>query len=348
MSGGTIVLFILAAVSWLLLLAFINGYAGEEAHGDAAVGVALSFFAAVFFICLTWLWLGLLLLKAAGQGLTPPWAGTTAAILVPASAAAAAVAALYLTGGSAPQWPVAVPIAVPVLIAGYAGCLYQSGARAFVTGTPAGLTIWGTILVLTLAPLSPLAARYSDDLSSRAASQRAQAVWDAQDRERRHDEYLTKLQAMTADQPLPEWYPLLNPQNGVRAEALEALRHVERRQADVEMGLNCGIPAVFALVPELDLKVTPELCEAGDGFLQKDAQRSRRGPQSDAAPYVLTADATARLDVIRWLATHGCDWGGGIEALRAAAGTWTDSPDRRKYFVLLDELKRESGAKAQP
>ena len=60
---------------------------------------------------------------------------------------------------------------------------------------------------------------------------------------------LVKLRAMKPAAPLTEWYALLDEQSGVRQEALQALRRVPRRQADIQDMLAYGIPMAMILVP---------------------------------------------------------------------------------------------------
>ncbi len=60
---------------------------------------------------------------------------------------------------------------------------------------------------------------------------------------------LAKLATMTPDMPLTDWYPLLDVEGGVPSEALEALRHIERRQSDIEFLLSKGVPRAMMLLP---------------------------------------------------------------------------------------------------
>jgi hypothetical protein len=338
MGIGATVLFILTAFSWLLMMVCLNGFAGVDARGDQAMGVALSFFAALVFTCLTWLWLGFLLLTVSSQGIAPAWVGITAMILVPASGAAA-LAALYLVGGPHPRWPAATLAAVPVLIAAFALALYRPALRPLASGG-AGTAIWGVIMILTIAPWPALAARLRQKQEAKEERRQAQQAWDKQERERKRAESLAKIKVMPADAPIPSWYELLDPENGAREEALEALRHVERRQSDIQEMLHYGIGVSMSLAPLLDLKPTPGLCEAARAYLTKHAKGSRRRPQNEPIPFELDKYEAASLDGIRWFASRGCDCRQQIEELQAAAQTQLDSPDRRKFLAALDEIRR--------
>ena len=257
------------------------------------------------------------------------------------------MAALYLVGGPAPQWPLITPVAVPVLMAGYVLCLYRPGTRELVGGA-AGMAAWAVILILSVAPWPAVAGRMRQNAGKKEERARAQALWEQQDKERRRMEGLAKLKDMAADAPIPSWYELLDPQNGVRAEALEALRHVERRQSDIEEMLGYGITASMALLPELDLKATPQLCEAAKTYLRKNAKDSRRRPQNEPVPFELTSYEKASLEGIRWVALHGCDCTAEIEVLQDSARTQLDSADRKTFLGVLDEIKHQARTKPQP
>jgi hypothetical protein len=138
---------------------------------------------------------------------------------------------------------------------------------------------------------------------------------------------------------LVEWYPLLDPENGARAEAIEALKKVPRRQSDVVEGLTYGIPAIMKLVPDLDLKPTPELCEAAQAYLAKSAKGLRLGKREPVA-FPAEAYDVDGLAGLRWFRAHGCNCDEGIAALDAVVRTYLDSPDRQKLLTGLSDLKQ--------
>jgi len=83
----------------------------------------------------------------------------------------------------------------------------------------------------------------------------------------RREKALAKLRAMTADQPLEQWVSLLEPENGVRAEVIKALRKVDRRQEDIEQLArhNSIILAAVALQRDPRFHLESGACQATSG-----------------------------------------------------------------------------------
>jgi hypothetical protein len=155
---------------------------------------------------------------------------------------------------------------------------------------------------------------------------------------------LAKLQTMK-DAPVVEWYSLLEEGSGVRPQALEALRRVGRRQADIEEMLRYGIIRGMVLLPELDLKATPQLCQAARTFLLKNAKESRVRPKQDPRPYDVDSGAEQALPAMRWLIANGCNCDEGIAALEVSVESHIDSPARQKALASLAALSHAPGQK---
>jgi hypothetical protein len=196
-------------------------------------------------------------------------------------------------------------------------------------------------LILSLSPWPALIAKVSADAGQRIARVKGQEEWELHQAARNRPANLVKLQAMTPDQRLMDWYPLLDPSSGVRPEALEALRHVERRQADIEDMLSYGILMAMMLLPELDLQPTPQLCSSAQTFLLKAAKESRVRPKQDPRPYEAGSYADQSLPGIRWLVAHGCDCDEGIAALEAATQSYIESPARNQAVAALAQLRKK-------
>lgn len=343
MGNGGIVLLLLTAVAWVLLAEVLKTVVGVYAPGDQDIFLGLRWILAYALICGLWLCLGGLLLMASEQPAMPRWVGLAALVLDPASAAAA-LAGLYLVQGSATRWMLAIPLVVPPLIAAYVFSLYQPALRATIAGPVGTAAVWASVLFLSVAVWPALSRRLNEESEQAVKREQVQAAWNDRERERKHDESLAKLQAMTPDRHLTDWYSLLDPQNGVRDQALAALRKVPRRQADVEEGLNYGIPAIMRLVPELDLTPTPKLCEAGRTYLRITADGLRL---KDREPYPYTAmdylDWTC--DGVRWFEANGCNCDKGVTAIETAIRTYSDSVDRQKVLASLAGLKQRLGAR---
>jgi hypothetical protein len=272
----------------------------------------------------------------------PGWASAAAAILYFASGAAVAVA-FYLVQKPGRVWPVIVPVLLPPILAFYVFALYQSSLRQFASGSPASLAVWGTVLALTLAPWPALVRHMNEKRASTIESAKAMEEWQAQEKAKKRAENLEALRAMKPDQPLTDWYNLLDESSGVQTEAIEALKHVERRQRDIEEMLTYGIPRAMMLIPDLDLKPTSQLCEAARAYLLKNAKGSRIRPKQDPVRY--TADGGTYLERsltgVRWLQSHGCDCEEGLAAVQASIETYLDSPDRQKALAAIAELRKK-------
>ena len=337
-SGAT--LLVLELACWLIMLLCLFNVTGKEVHGDASVGHAFTWFAAMAFAGLTWLWLGGLLLKTGTEGMLPAWAGGAAVVLFLVSGAAAA-AAMFLLQEPARVWPVIVPVLIPPLLGFYVLALYQASLRPFFFAGTGGLAIWVAVLALTLAPWPALFLKLNRDRLRAGEDVKAAAAWKVQERARIRTENLAKLQAMTPDKPLMHWYELLDEDSGVRPEALEALRHVERRQADIEDMLAWGVLRAMMLVPDLDLKATSQLCEAARTFMLKHAKESRVRPKQDPREYAAGDYVEPSLAGVRWLIAHGCDCDEGVAAMQASVETFLDTPDRKAALNALAGLRRK-------
>jgi hypothetical protein len=340
LGAGGFALLALTILCWLIHIGSLIGASGPHASGDAAFGQGFSWFVSLVFGFLTWLWLGGLLLKAGTQGVLPPWGSLAAVILYVASAAAIA-AVLYLLEGSAQTWPNIIPGAIPPILAFYVLALYLPALRPPFSSTGGSAAVWGVVLILTLAPWPAFITKVSSEAGR--SSRRAKEMEEIQVQQRAENraKNIEKLQAMTPQQPLTDWYPLLGPDSGVSAEALEALRHIDRRQADIQDMLTWGIAKAMMLLPDLDLKATPQLCAAAQTFLLKTAKDWRVRPKQDPRPYQPSDYLDPFLPGIRWLVWNGCNCDEGIMALEASVGSYIESPDRNKAVADLANLRKK-------
>jgi hypothetical protein len=338
LGAGGVALLILALICWVIQLIFLFSVIGRDVHGDAVVGQAYGWIAACLFGGLSWLWLGGLLLKAGSQGAMPGWVSLPAVILYLGSGAAGVVA-FYLMQDPKRVWPMIIPVLIPPIVAFYAFALFCAPLRGFFAGLVGSATVLGVILILVIAPWPAFFRALDNSRANRAEHAKAQKEWEVQERARKRAENLPKIQAMTEANRLMDWYPLLDPENGVRDEAFEALRHTERRQSDIEDMLGWGVPMAMYLLPDLDLKGTPKLCEVAKAYLLKSAKESRIRPKQDPAKYPAGDIFEKSVPAIRWLMARGCDCDEGIAALEATVLSYLDSPDRQTALATLAELR---------
>ena len=338
LGAGGIALLVLALICWVIQLIYLFSVIGRDVHGDAVVGQAYGWIAACLFGGLTWLWLGGLLLKAGSQGMMPTWANLPALILYLGSGAAGVVA-FYLMQDPRRVWPVIIPVLIPAIVVFYVFALFYAPLRSLFAGTAGTAAIFSAILILVIAPWPAFFLALSEQHANRAENAKAQTEWEVQERARKRAENLPKIQAMTEANMLMDWYPLLDPENGVRDEAFAALRHMERRQSDIEDMLGWGVPVAMYLLPDLDLKPTPKLCEAGKAYLVKHAKETRIRPKQDPAPYPSNDVFEKSVPAIRWLMAHGCDCAEEITALEGTVLSYLDSPNRKAALATLAELR---------
>ncbi|SPE33642.1 conserved membrane hypothetical protein [Candidatus Sulfopaludibacter sp. SbA3] len=338
LGTNIIVLLLLTVITWLVLAADLSSVVGVVAPGDQDIFLGLRWILACLLICATWLWIGGLLLVAGGQDALPKWGIPSALILCPASAAAA-LAALYVVSESNMRWPLAIPLAIPPLIAAYVVSLCLPSLRTILAGPSVHATVWGIVLILSIAIWPPVTQQRREKAARAVQRAREFAAAALQEKERKHAENLARLQAMTPGQHLVNWYNLLDPESGVRPEALVALRTVPRRQGDVEEGLALGVPAIMKLVPELDLKPTPALCQSAQSFLQT-AAKGMHIRHREPYPYEADEGLNGSFAGVRWFLAHGCNCDEGLAALQTVIQTYLDSPDRQKVLAALADLKQ--------
>jgi hypothetical protein len=342
MSTNGVVLLVLTVVTWVMLSAVLSSVIGVDGTGDRDIFLGLRWILAGVLICGLWAWLGGPLFVARGQGTLPAWARVAAVILVPASAASA-FGGLYLSSQLAVRWPMTVAMSVPALIAGYVILLYLPSLRrvagpAVLGGAVLGGAVWGAVLILSIVLWPAVSRHVHENDARRTVRDKEYAAATAQRNSETRSANLAKVKAMSPDQPLSDWYSLLEPENGVRSEALEALKTVERRQSDVEYLLTVGIQAPMILVPDLDLKYTLELCQSAQAFLRKTAQGIRITDRSPH-PYQSNKYLEASLRSIPWFSAHGCNCGEGIAEIEDRVRAYVDTPDRRQMLILLAGLK---------
>ena len=339
MGASGVILFLLTAGCWLGMLVMFPAFLGVDAHGDATVGVGLGFLAACVFAGFTWLWIGGLLLIAGTRDLLHGW-GNLAALMLGPGCAAAAAAALYLLSDPQVRWPAVIPVAAPVLLAGYVFGLMQASLRPLFSRPGTGAAVWLLALVFAVAPWPAVVAQVRGKALRRAENAKELAEWQIQERERNRVQNLEKLKAMQPGASIMDWYPLLDAESGVQAEALEALRHDPGRQAQIEDMLGYGVRRAMALLPDLALEPTPALCRAARNFFLKTATSSHLRKRDDPVPYSSQVSFHELLPGIRWLTAHGCNCDEGIAALDESARTYLDSPERQKLLADLAALRQ--------
>jgi hypothetical protein len=301
--------------------------------GDRAMGQGFEWLYTIILFLLTWACLGGLLWSA--KSVLPARAGITLLVWL---VSAGTVIASFSVLNPQVRWPIVMPAGVPLLLAIYVLGLSLAATRPFAARPSVSFGVSTVILLLTLSIWSAVFYRKIVEPSRQAAAYQAEMANPIKKAERR-EKSLAKLQTMTADQPLEQWMSLLEPENGVRAEAIEALRKVERRQNDIEqLARHNGI--FLAAVPELDLKLTPLLCSAITDFIWNRAfVRQLQGERGQRFRTDESDDALAA--TVGWFQSRGCDCGPSLDKYAGdIRKSFKDSSERQAFLELLAKLQQ--------
>ena len=335
-AGGWLLFAIsLAGLAYEALL--LAQVAGEHAHGDAAGAAFGRAYAWLYAVCLalvTWLLLGVSMLRASRAGLMHPTGAAAVAIFI-ACGAGCAGAFLLLEKHDHSRWPAALAVLLPLTLGVYTLALYSPSARGLLASRGLWASCAAAYLLLSAAPW----VQYAWNSHSRSVSQR---LLNTMLNDRKRQENLTKLGAMPQTTPLWDWQGLLSRDGGVRPEALEAVRKLDHRQADVEQMLEWGIPNALALLPELDVKVTPRLCKAANAMLMKKAANATEHANGHPADFSISGHVHVEesLPALRWLTANGCDCDGANAALQAAIAHYSATREQKAGIEALAALRR--------
>lgn len=322
MNSRTLVLLALAAFTWFVLFGVLKSVIGVDSTGDRDIFAGLRWIFAGFVMVALWALLAGLV--ATSGDLIPAWINVVAVLLLLGSLGAA-LSTLYLLQGPGPwlRWPLAIPLGAPIVIAAYIVLLYKPGFTALA----GHLVAWCFVLGFTIAPWSAVSRRADENQRLLEQHDRQVAAAQAQQKEQERAANLIKVSAMSPDQFMGDWFSLLSPESGVRTEAIAALKTVPRRQSDIQYGLENGLVLYMQLVPELDLKPTPQLCAAAQKFVT-------------TLPKQSLSNIHDSLGGMRWFLANGCGLEESIRALDPAIRQSPDSSERQQLLSDLAALKR--------
>jgi hypothetical protein len=334
-GGWLLFAFALASLGYEALL--LTQLAGEHAHGDAAgaaLGRGFLWLYAMSFALVTWLLLGVSMLRASRAGLMHPTGAVALAIFIVCGAGCAG-AFLLLEKHDHSRWPAALAVLLPLTLGIFTLALYIPSARGLLASRALWLSCAAAYLLLSAAPW----VQYAWNSHSRSVNQR---LLNTMLNDRKRQENLAKLDAMPQSTPLWDWQDLLSLDGGVRPEALEAVHKLDHRQADVEQMLEWGIPNALALLPELDVKVTPRLCKAANAMLKQKAEYATEHANSHPADYAIGGRVYVEesLPALHWLTANGCDCDGANAALQAAIAHYSATKERKAGIEALAALRR--------
>lgn len=335
LDAGGWVLLGLALAGLALETLLLTQVAGKPEQGDAAFGQGIAWLFAICCWFVTWVILGVSLLRAVRAGLMHPGGGAALAIFL-ACGAGCGAAFVLLEEYSHPSWPAAFPVLLPLAVGLYTVALYSAPARAVLASRGPRLWCVAVFLLLSCVPCVKVGWNWH----SRAVNERLRETMVD---ESKREENLAKLSALPASTPLWEWVELLNADSGVRSEALAAARKLDHRQADVEQMLEWEIPQALALMPELDVKGSPRLCKAANGMLMKKAEYATEQANRFPGDYSVSGHVYVEESVpaLRWLAANGCDCDEANAALQAAIGHYNATKEQKAGIEALAALRRK-------
>jgi len=306
---GAIVVLVFAVFIYIGMVACLS-----DLHGSDAAGRGLTAAFAILFGFVLWILLSILLILGAINGAMPFWAAISAAILLPLSAIAAAIA-LDLQEQRI-TWLLIVPIGLPPVIAAYAMWARVTALHRLLPPTGTSAALLGAMLVLVLAPMPQFIAREAE-YAALVAQERAEEKAEKAEADKRHAEALARFRKLTAESPLSEWAAFFGNDSEFDTEAAAGARKLPHRQADAEEALRRGIGFPLAEYYRLDLAVTPAFCTAARDFLAQGAatHQARAGDADDRTaqdyfdPY---------LGAIESLTQENCDIDDAVKAIEAA------------------------------
>jgi hypothetical protein len=336
---ATPLLFALALVCWFAMLRSITWWIATTPEPGRETGKMIQQAISGAAALLVWVFLAGVLFVANAKGLMPMPVGAASWIVHPISCIAA-LAAIAVAYDARWRWAVAIPIAAPLLIGGYAGYLFFAGGKGSVAAW--GLSMWGATLVLSLCIVRPaviFARTHLDDGSIDATPGPKLDQWMAEQREKRRAEGLRVLSLIDADTTISEIEYLTRGDSPVREEALAAMRSLPNRQAEAVRLLQYERRIIMPLLPDIDLQATPELCAAGRYYVMS-ALASRRKMNPEPSAYV-GAEFEEGINGLGWLARH-CDCDAELASLEEYARAQQDVDQVRRFVATLHQFRTQS------
>ncbi len=328
------ILLALAAIIYLTFAANLLGARGSDAAGR---GMAMGF-AAIQGLVL-WLVIGVLFAIAWFRGSMPGYAMAAAIVFVPLSAIAAASATgLYMERHGA--WLIAVPLALPPLLALYASWARFAGWHDALPSGPTTAILGGAVVALTIVPLVLTTIEYMPNPERDAAREAAVKAQEEEYRKRQEEAEAAeaaRFAKLGPDSSLRDYLEFLPPGHTRFKDAVAGARLVKTRNADARTLLDEGM--IGELADLWDLRVDPlAVCQAYGNALKVMANKVRRTEPGfiDAA-----LDIEWQLPNIEWLVGAKCDLGDALAEAETRIREVSDSSRLTGVAKRLAELRRQ-------
>ncbi len=332
-------LLVLALVCWLGMLGSMARWIGKAPVQGRETDRLMQQLPTGILALLLWILLAALLLVANSKQVLPQGIGALAWIVHPVSLAAA-LAALVFLYDPGHYWLAIVPAVIPLLIAGYALYAFSPLSPALSVDS-AGFAAWALVGLLSVSVI-PQAFRFyaahMDDGSIDATPGPALDRWMAKQKETRRKQELEELSKFDDETKMYEVDSYLHPDSPVRKEALEFVRHLPNREADVIMMLTSGDERPMRYIGEIDLRPTPELCRAARTWLHQ-AVLHRKAMSGGEPEGFVGLEFEDNLDGIAWIARNcQCDQElGELEAY--ARSQRQDAPEVQKVVNAVAAMR---------
>lgn len=333
-NGFPWIMTILLVFAALLHAAFAGSLLDARGSDPAGRGMALGF-AAILGLVL-WVVLASLFAIAFFKGSMPGYALAAAIVFLPLSAIAAA-SATGLYNERHGDWLIAVPLALPPLLALYALWARVVGLHAALPPGSTSAVLGGAVVVLTIAPLVLTTIEYMPN-PERDAARAAAAKAQEEDAEKRRQEALAAEAARFArlgpDSPLGDYLDYLPPGDPRFREAVAGARLVRTRNADAVALLEAGRLGELADLWRLDIDPA-SVCAAYGMALKAAAGKVSRVNSN----YIGAAiDLERQLVNIEWLVTARCDLRAALGEVEANVRTVADSARLTEFADKLAAL----------
>jgi hypothetical protein len=329
----TIFFSILLLLASLLIFA-VGGMAFDFHKSDAAGNGMTQGFAFLLGIVL-WLLLGIVLLMSGTRNKLPGIAILIALLLYAGGAAGYFVALNILkelASGDRFEFLLRmVVVTCPWAAVWYCLWNFFPGVRNVIPTLAANCIAMVPVLVLAAVPW------LVQEPSNAIMAARRQAYQDAYDKQQK---LIVEINALPADTPLTTFlgYTEVDRTGDARGAAISRMRTSPRRQSEAEELLRKQDTRLLSVVADIDLAMSPALCEGGRQSIRKLAEQFK--PAAPAPPFASVEDKLNTYTTsIRWLRDNGCDCKEEIGAFEQTVRLYPESYPRKWFTDYLLELQ---------
>lgn len=323
-----------AALLTCVIAATLLNYHQSDVAGQG-LATAYTFFAAIALTVL----LGALLLMGSANGGLRGISGAIALALYAGAVSALFIALRMLeklqSGDRFESLLRLIAIACPGLLILYSAWSFFPGLRERFSPMAANLGVGVPLLVLSAAAWM-LRGPGNAAIAARQQAQ-VQAFADARLRD---EALLAEIRALPDSSSLADFFRYTdvasNSNVDVRGAALARMSKLANRQAEAEALLQQQDTRILRNLADLDLQMTPRVCEGARKSLHKAAEELR--PATPAAAFDERSFDPYTIN-IRWLLENKCDCKAEVDGLGQAIRLYPESFERKRTLDYLDYLQ---------